>query len=672
MKKIREYLPLHFTVLLILGIVIQFYTQFWCYGFTSLLILVASILLLLSIFKNRVVTTILSFGIFFFVGVSSVYFNNDRNYNNYYKKYLVKNALVTFKVSKVLKPSIYNDKYEVEVVKIDSKSTIGNILLNVKKDSANSSLKVDELIISKAVFKELMSPLNPYQFNYKSYLAKQGMYQQLFVDSDEYKSLGYGNSSLKGLAARCRTKIQKSLLKYNFKNDELGVINALLLGQRQDISKELTTDYQKAGAIHILAVSGLHVGVILLILSFLFKPIERLKNGAFLKAFLIVLVLWAFAFIAGLSASVVRAVTMFTFLAIGLSFHKKNVVFFSLISSLFFLLIAKPMFLFDVGFQLSYLAVFGIIWIQPKLYAVWKPKFKMVDFFWQLFTVSIAAQVGVLALSIYYFQQFPTLFLLSNLVIVPCLMYILIGGVLVFLLALLNLLPQFFADIYGSVISLMNGFVSWISMQEQFLLKEISISLIMMVSIYVFIFSGVQFLIHRKAKKLLYFLVAIFILQIIFLYELKENNDQKELIIFHKSRKSVIGERIGKRLFLQHNLDTLNFKNDYSLKSYRISGKIEQIHQATFNNFINFQNKNILIVDSLGVYKIKGLVKPIVVLQNSPKINLLRLLQHLDPIQIVADGSNYRSDINRWEIICAKQDVPFHYTGDKGAFILKH
>ena len=672
MKKIREYLPLHFTVLLILGIVIQFYTQFWCYGFTSLLILVASILLLLSIFKNRVVTTILSFGIFFFVGVSSVYFNNDRNYNNYYKKYLVKNSLVTFKVSKVLKPSTYNDKYEVEVVKIDSKSTIGNILLNVKKDSANSSLKVDELIISKAVFKELMSPLNPYQFNYKSYLAKQGMYQQLFVDSDEYKSLGYGNSSLKGLAARCRTKIQKSLLKYNFKNDELGVINALLLGQRQDISKELTTDYQKAGAIHILAVSGLHVGVILLILSFLFKPIERLKNGAFLKAFLIVLVLWAFAFIAGLSASVVRAVTMFTFLAIGLSFHKKNVVFFSLISSLFFLLIAKPMFLFDVGFQLSYLAVFGIIWIQPKLYAVWKPKFKLVDFFWQLFTVSIAAQVGVLALSIYYFQQFPTLFLLSNLVIVPCLMYILIGGVLVFLLALLNLLPQFFADIYGSVISLMNGFVSWISMQEQFLLKEISISLIMMVSIYVFIFSGVQFLIHRKAKKLLYFLLAIFILQIIFLYELKENNDQKELIIFHKSRKSVIGERIGKRLFLQHNLDTLNFKNDYSLKSYRISGKIEQIHQVTFNNFINFQNKNILIVDSLGVYKIKGLVKPIVVLQNSPKINLLRLLQHLDPIQIVADGSNYRSDINRWEIICAKQDVPFHYTGDKGAFILKH
>jgi competence protein ComEC len=166
----------------------------------------------------------------------------------------------------------------------------------------------------------------------------------------------------------------------------------LLLGQRQDISKELLTDYQKAGAIHILAVSGLHVGVLLWMLSFLFQPIERLPYGKFLKAIVIVLLLWGFAFIAGLSASVVRAVTMFTFLAIGQSFQRKHVVTYSLIASMFFLLLIKPMFIFDVGFQLSYLAVFGIVWLQPKLYAVWKPTFTWVHFFWQLCTVSIAAQ----------------------------------------------------------------------------------------------------------------------------------------------------------------------------------------------------------------------------------------------------------------------------------------
>jgi competence protein ComEC len=330
------------------------------------------------------------------------------------------------------------------------------------------------------------------------------------------------------------------------------------------------------------------------------------------------------------------------------------------------------MFVFDVGFQLSYLAVFGIVWLQPKLYVVWKPKFKIVHFFWQLFTVSIAAQVVIFPISIYYFHQFPGLFLASNLVIIPCLMYILIGGVVLIFLALFQLLPQFFAEGYGFVISLMNSFVSWISMQEQFLFKEISLSIGMMSAWYVVIIFTIQFLSHKKAKNALFFLSSIVLFQCIFLFEFTENNHQKEWIVFHKSRKSVIGKRIGKTLFLQHNIDTLQLKDDYSLKSYRISENIATIHQTTFNNFMYFQDTNILLVDRLGVYKIKGFEQPIVLLQNSPKINLRRLIKYLDPIQIVADGSNYSNDIKKWKIISAKQQVPFHYTGEKGAFIVEY
>ena len=208
--------------------------------------------------------------------------------------------------------------------------------------------------------------------------------------------------TLFGFSAKLRTQVQEALKIYNFKKSELAVINALLLGQRQAVSKELITDYQRAGAIHILAVSGLHVGIILLILSFLLKPIERMKYGTFIKTLCIVILLWTFAFIAGLSASVVRAVTMFTFLAIGLFFKRKYVVEFSFISSLFFLLLINPMFLFEVGFQLSYLAVFGILWTQPKIYSIWKPTFKIIDFFWQLCTVSIAAQIGILPLHLLF------------------------------------------------------------------------------------------------------------------------------------------------------------------------------------------------------------------------------------------------------------------------------
>ena len=451
----------------------------------------------------------------------------------------------------------------------------------------------------------------------------------------------------------------------------MAVINALLLGQRQDISKELISDYSRAGAIHILAVSGLHVGIILLILSSIFKPLERVKNGKFLKTMLIVVFLWMFAFIAGLSASVVRAVTMFTFLAVGQSFQQKSVVEFSLISSLFFLLLVKPMFLFDVGFQLSYLAVFGIVWVQPKLYQIWTPKFKITDKFWQLFTVSIAAQVGILPLSLYYFHQFPGLFILSNLVIIPFLGIILFVGIIVIALSVFEILPQLFANIYAEIISVMNGFVSWISNQEQFLLKEISMSFLMMFFLYAFIIFGTHFLIKKSTQRFTYFLCTIVVLQSVFLFEKQQRNTKQEFIIFHKSRNSVLGKRVGNELLVYHNLDTLEIKQTNMMVSYNIGENILSKYKTKFKNVFKFKNKTILFIDSLGVYQLKNLEKPIVVLQYSPKINLKRLIKNLQPSQIVADGSNYKSYINRWKNLCETEKIPFHYTGQNGAFIVK-
>ncbi len=671
MKRLLYYLPLHFVVLIIIGIIFQFYTQFWAFGFLNICIILIFLIVLFLCFRNRILTTIISLLLFFFVGVFSVYLNDDRNDDTYYNNYLALNSSVVFKVKKVLKSGFYYDKYEVEVTQVNARKSIGKVLLNIKKDSLLSNLKVDDRINAKPLFKELIPPLNPHQFDYKFYLFKQGIHHQVFLENKHFIKIKMANPSLLGLSAKFRNLIQESLKNYQFKTDELAVINALLLGQRQDISRELITDYQRAGAIHILAVSGLHVGIILLILTQFFKPVERIKNGKILKTILIVLLLWMFAFIAGLSASVVRAVTMFTFLAVGQTFQRKNVVEFSLIASMFFLLIVKPMFLFDVGFQLSYLAVFGIIWVQPKLYELWKPKLKIIDKFWQLFTVSIAAQVGILPLSIYYFHQFPGLFIASNLVIIPFLGIILIAGILVITLALLHLLPQFLATIYGTIISLMNSFVSWISLQEEFLLKDISISFLLMISWYIFILLGVLFLMNRKSKRLLYFLLSVLLVQCVFVIEKQSNTNKKELIVFHKSRHAILGKRVGEKLLMQHNLDTFNVLNDNSLKSYRIAERIEEIQQSNFNRFLKFSNQTVLIIDSLGIYKLKGLNKPIVVLQYSPKINMKRVIKTLNPIQIIADGSNYKSDVLKWEFTCKVQNVPFHYTGQNGAFILE-
>ncbi|MGJ8745758.1 ComEC/Rec2 family competence protein [Polaribacter sp.] len=649
----------------------EFYVPFWPFSFFTTGVIFLPLAMFFLVLKNRIVLTLYSWLFFFFVGVAVVFLGDTKNYDNYYQHYIKDNSTAIFRVKKVLKPNNYYAKYQVEVIQVNSVKTVGNILLNIQKDSIANMLAVDDVITLKPNFKELTSPLNPHQFNYKSYLAKQGVYQQVFLKENEFLQLHKQGFSLVGWSAKSRNTIQKSLQKHHFKENELAVMYALLLGQRQDISKELITDYQRAGAIHILAVSGLHVGVFLLILNFLFKPLERVKYGIIFKTSIIIILLWMFAFIAGLSASVVRAVTMFTFVAFGLALKRKKVIEFSLISSMLFLLMVKPMFLFDVGFQLSYLAVFSIVWLQPKLQEIWKPKNKVFLFFWQIFTVSIAAQLGVLPLSIFYFQQFPGLFMLSNFVIIPCLMYILIGGNIVIVLSLCAMLPAFFVTIYGTVISWMNGFVHWISNQEEFLFKEISMSFLSMMFWYVLIVFGFRFFIHKTAKRLLFLLCAVLIIQSTYLLEYINKKDKKELLLFHKNKQSIIGKRIGDTLFLQHQLDTVNYKDDYSLKSYRIAEGVSNIHETSFHNFLKFSNKNILFVDSLGVYNLRNIEAPIVVLQYSPKINLSRLIKKIKPSQIIADGSNYKSFVLKWKLTCSKENIPFYDTREKGAFVLK-
>ena len=219
---------------------------------------------------------------------------------------------------------------------------------------------------------------------------------------------------------------------------------------------------------------------------------------------------------------------MFTAVAIGQFLNKRNAIEHSLIFSMFILLLCKPLFLFDVGFQLSYLAVYGIVWIQPVIYNRWKPKFRLLDKAWQLISVSIAAQFGVLPLSLFYFHQFPGLFLVSNLVIIPFLGFILIGGILILALAYLSILPDFLADFYGFIISLLNSFIAFIAKQEVFLLSSISFSGLKMIASYLLIILGFQFFIKRNSKRLLVFLGSIFLFQVIMIYEKFTNEIQQE------------------------------------------------------------------------------------------------------------------------------------------------
>ena len=638
---------------------------------TCLLIILLFVFWLLT---KKQITTPIWFGIicllnFISVGILTVNVHDQKNFKKHYTHILSSSTgteTYLLKVSEVLKPSAIHDKYIVNVKKFNDVEASGKILLNVEKDSSNQNLKVDDVFLLKTNLFEINPPVNPHQFNYKTYLEKQYVFHQMYPENSELFKLRSSNSTIFGLADNIRNTINEKLIQYDFKGDELAIINALLLGQKQDIDRDIYENYANAGAVHILAVSGLHIGIIFILISFVLKPIGRLKHGVFIKTLLVVLFLWSFAIVAGLSASVTRAVAMFSILSIGMQMKRPTNVYNTIAISIFFLLLFKPMFLFDVGFQLSYAAVLGIVAIYPYLYRFWKPKYRFVDKFWQIFVVSLAAQIGVFPLSLFYFHQFPGLFWLSNLVIIPFLGIILGLGLFIIALALLNILPPSLSRIYESIIQAMNWFIEWVSTHEKFLIKDISFGILFVVASYLIIISFVKYLKIKNFRNLIYVLVSLLFLQASLIFN-KIKFQHNEFVIFHKSRNTLIGEKADSKLIVHHNLDSI--QDDFIVKNYTIGNHINEIKQDTLKNIYQIRNKKLLIIDSLGIYNVKSFRPNFVLLRDSPKINLNRLIDSIMPELIIADGSNYRSYIERWQKTCNKRKLPFYQTGKNGAYI---
>ncbi|WP_055442567.1 ComEC/Rec2 family competence protein [Lacinutrix himadriensis] len=671
--KILNFTVIKLSACLIIGIVLAYYISIPVTDSlhsTLLLFLLLSISVFLS---RKQFTKTIWFGVLacfttISLGILSTNFHNQKNLKNHYSHWNSENKPITFRIKEILKPGNYNDKYVVDILKIDDKFVTGKALLNLKKDSLPKKLDIDAILITTEGFQEVTAALNPDQFDYKKYLEKQYIYHQIYASSSTLFRVSETIHTPIGYASLLRNTINSKLKKHPFKADELSIINALILGQRQNISKHIYTNYVNAGAIHILAVSGLHVGILLLLLNTVLKPLERIKKGKILKMIIILILLWCYALIAGASASIIRAATMFSIVAIGMHLKRPSNIYNTLAISVFFILLFKPLFLFDVGFQLSYMAVLAIVSIQPILYKIWKPRFWVTDKLWQITTVTIAAQFGVLPISLFYFHQFPGLFWLSNIVVIPLIGIILASGIIVIVLALLNALPQFIANSFGSIISLMNTFFEWIASKEQFLFQGIPFHILYVATSYLIIIALVRIYVKRNYTTLVYLCLAILSLQIAIIYT-KYENSKDAFIVFHKSRNTVIGLKGNKTLQVFHNLDSIT--NNKTIGTFAVANFTEMIKEDTLRDLFLYRNHKILIVDSLGIYNLKSVQPDYVLLRNSPKINLERLIDSIQPKGIIADGSNYKSYVARWENTCKKRKLPFHQTGKKGAFILE-
>ncbi len=600
--------------------------------------------------------------------LSRTYTDDTRSQTHYTHTNTEGSYTLLVKINRELKPTLYQHKYLVDLKGIDSTITTGKLLLNIYKDSATILPKTGEWWYARTALLPVPHPKNPYQFDYGAYLNKQEIYRQVSAKPQEMLRASKETYDVSVWASRFRERVKKSLHHQSFTPRQLAVIEALVLGQRQGIDKEMSSQYAAAGMMHILAVSGLHVGVILLILRFLFGFIKW-RQLQWVKSLLIISLIWSFAIITGLSPSVLRAATMFSFLEVGELLGGKRKSQDAVLASAIFLLLLDPLLIYQVGFQLSYLAVIAILWMQPWLASFWSPELFILRKLRDVVFVTIAAQLGVMPLSLFYFHQFPGLFIISNVLIIPFLGLILGGGLLACFLSVTDLLPEFIAQTYGGIIDVMNNYIAWVAGQEDFVARHISVSATLMILVYIFMITTLLLCMKYSKRRLIVASLATIILTS---FIVLENNlpDSQHLAILNRSTSTTLTQLQERQLTVFNNDSLYLTHTDSRVKAYQDALKIDTVVQKSYGNYFRFKRKEILIVDSLSIYNLEEANPDFVILTHSPKVNMKRLIERYPNCTIVADGSNYHSYISRWKATCTKQKIPFHSTYEKGAFII--
>lgn len=270
---------------------------------------------------------------------------------------------------------------------------------------------------------------NPGGFNYKVWLFRNEITHQLYLAKGNWTLLPSKKSKqyLQILQQRIRTRLQQNITG----TQEKAVAAALLIGYKQDIDSDLMKAYSNTGVIHVIAISGLHLGLIYGLLIGIFNWIPGLIIKKWIAPPVMLLVLWGFAILTGAGPSIVRAAVMFSFIIIATMVKQNSSILNALAASAFFLLLLHPFYLWDIGFQLSYAAVLSIVIYQKKIYDTLYFKYKWIQACWQLNAITISAQILTLPIVVYHFHQFPNYFLLSNFIVVPLSSIILYGCLLI-------------------------------------------------------------------------------------------------------------------------------------------------------------------------------------------------------------------------------------------------
>jgi len=670
LKVLSRFPVIYITLLVIIGIIVYPYTQI---DFKLLIVLfVFSVLLLIlshlhqnkQVKKNVFVPLLIALNSLV-LGQLLAYQSNDTHFANHYSYHINEENFLQVKIVKILKSSSYYQNYIGKVNYLNNKTLSGKVLIKLPENE--QALRLNDLINIKfyhSQLQEITDKLNPFGFDYKQFMAKKNIFHQINLKNTAYEfQKDYGFSLLQ-FANNIRNRIKQSFNK-NLDTEAYNLAIALLLGERQNLSPDIYKSFQATGTVHILAISGLHIGILLLFLNFIFKPLKLKQPRLFLV--LTISILWFYALLTGFSPSVLRAVIMFSFLQIGLQIKGDTNIYNSLFMAALLMLLINPNYIYEVGFQMSFLAVLSIVSFFPVFSRLTPVKSKIFKWFTDLFWVSVSAQLGVLSISLFYFHQFPVYFFIANMFVVPLLFLTLFFGFILMIFSLLHIEFQVFYKVFNMLLELMLRLNNTIAGWEQSLIKNIHFPwqylILGLIGLVVF-----YFVLHKPKYKTPWVVLLLWILlfQLSVLYLKYQKQNSQVFYVFHQYKTAVSARALGNNLVI---FQDSTLVNPYLRKSLAVNFKQIIYKKPVF--YQHFKTHKILHIDSLGIYQFDKINPDIVVLHHSPKINLDKLITHLHPATIIVDGSNYPSYIKRWQKSAEKYGVDFYNINIKGAFLLQ-
>ena len=466
-----------------------------------------------------------------------------------YKNHISKHSDADFIIATVNEPlqekeNSYKTILKVEAINKNGKTqkAKGQLLCYLQKDNIETVPAYKDKIIFRAKTSDISYPGNPGSFNYKRYMAFQNVYQQVYIKHTEWKKLTPASQwNIYKKANDIRDKFLLILQQSGMQGKEYAISAALLFGQRDKLDAETLQTYANAGVIHIISVSGMHVGIIYIMLMFMLSFIGNGKRQSIFKTFLVLLTIWAYALLTGLSPAVLRASVMFSFISIGSLTRRDAHIINSVAISAFVILLFNPFLIADVGFQLSYMAVIGIVLIQKPLSDLWQPKYKVTSWLWELVCVSIAAQIATLPLSLLYFHQFPLYFIPSNLIAVPLSSVIIYSALATLVTSFLVPVAKIFAVITSKSIAIMNMGLDFLNDLPASLLHVNTIFVKEAVLLALIIISAYLFFKYKKNGYVFASLCLILLLFISTGITRIARNNQQKLVVYNINKHSAIG-----------------------------------------------------------------------------------------------------------------------------------